>query len=124
MKAYPFSLISEERAANDVVADEPILVVWGAAGTASALDDSNIAEGRGVGTGLAYLRTVNGEVLTFEAGPGDGFTDRETGSTWDLFGKAIAGPLSGTQLTSAVHTNELWFAWAAFNPDSQVYVEA
>ena len=103
---------------------QPILVVWGAANTASALDDSDIAEGRGVGTGLAYLRTVNGQVLTFEAGSNDVFTDQETGSTWDLLGEAIAGPLAGTQLTSVVHTNELWFAWAAFNPDSQVYAEA
>ena len=106
------------------MADEPILVVWGAADTASALDESVLAEGRGVGTGLAYLRTVDGQVLTFEAVSDDVFTDRETGSTWDLLGMAIAGPLAGTQLASAVHTNELWFAWAAFNPDSQVYAEA
>ena len=122
-KAYPFSLISEVRAVNDVVAGEPILVVWGAGDTASALDAPDIAEGRSVGTGLAYLRTLDGRVLTFEAQGDDTFVDSETGTTWDLLGKAISGPLAGEQLTAALHTNELWFAWAAFNPDAQVYAE-
>ena len=121
VKAYPFSLLSEVRAANDVVAREPVLAVWGAGDTASALDATDIAEGRSVGTGLAYLRTVDGQVLTFEAQGDDTFVDRETGTTWDLLGQALAGPLAGKQLTTAVHTNELWFAWAAFNPEAQVY---
>lgn len=120
-KAYPFSSLSEKRAANDVVAGEPVLVVWGADDTASALDDTVIAKGRSVGTGLAYLRTLDGRVLTFEAGEDGTFVDAETGTTWDLFGIALAGPLEGQRLTTAVHTNELWFAWAAFNPDAVVY---
>jgi hypothetical protein len=74
-----------------------------------------------VGTGLAYLRTVDAQVLTFEPQGDDTFLDRETGTTWDLFGKAVSGPLAGKQLTLAVHTNELWFAWAAFNPEAEVY---
>ncbi len=123
-KAYPFSVISQERAVNDVVSEEPILVVWGSEDTASALDSSYIAEGRAVGAGLAYLRTLDGQVLTFEAGESDTFTDRETGTTWDLLGKATAGPLAGEKLTPAVHTNHFWFAWAAFNQGSPVYTGA
>ncbi len=76
-----------------------------------------------MGTGLAYLRTLDGQVLTFESQGDDTFVDSETGTTWDLLGKAISGPLAGEQLTAALHTNELWFAWAAFNPDAQVYAE-
>jgi hypothetical protein len=121
VKAYPFSLISQERAVNDVVDGEPVLVVWGADDTASALDDANIAEGRSVGTGLAYLRTVDGQVPAFEPQGDDTFLDRETGTTWDLFGEAVSGPLAGKRLTPAVHTNELWLAWAAFNPEAEVY---
>jgi hypothetical protein len=33
----------------------------------------------------------------------------------------MEGPLSGEKLTPVVNTNELWFAWAAFNADSSVY---
>jgi hypothetical protein len=120
-KAYPFSVISRERAVNDSVGGEPVVVLWGAEDTASALDASEIAEGRAVGTGVAYLRSVDGRVLTFEAAGDDLFHDKETGSTWDLLGAAKDGPLAGTQLEPAVHTNHLWFAWAAFNSESPVY---
>jgi hypothetical protein len=123
-KAYPFTTIAEERAVNDVVAGEPVLVVWGAGDTASALDANDVSNGRNVGTGLAYLRELDGQVLTFEPNDDDTFTDLETRSTWDLLGKATAGPLDGKHLTTAVHTNELWFAWAAFNPDAPVYAGA
>lgn len=120
-KAYPFSVISKERGVNDVVAGEPVLVVWGSEGTASALDSPDIPQGRSVGAGLAYLRTVDGQVLTFDAQGDDTFKDRETGSTWDLLGNATAGPLAGAKLTPAVHANHFWFAWAAFNEGSPVY---
>jgi hypothetical protein len=121
IKGFPFTSISEERAVNDVIGGEPILVVWGAQDTASALDTRDITEGRSVGTGLAYLRTVGGQVLTFGPGGDDTFVDAETSTTWDLLGKATAGPLEGTQLETSIHTNEFWLAWAAFNPDALIY---
>jgi hypothetical protein len=121
-KAYPFSVISQERAVNDEVADTSILVVFGADDTASVLDTGDVTTGRAVGVGLAFERTVGDEVLTFEAQGEDRFMDRETGSTWDLFGNALDGPLAGEKLAPVVNTNELWFAWAAFNADAAVYV--
>jgi hypothetical protein len=120
-KAYPFSVIAKERAVNDVVGGQAVLVVWGAANTASALDDGNIPQGRAIGAGLAYLRSAGGQTLTFEPAGEEGFRDLETGSLWDLLGYAIDGPLKGQRLTPAIHTNEFWFAWAAFNPDAPVY---
>lgn len=121
-KAYPFSVIAEERAVNDTVGGVPVLVVWGGEDAASALDDPTISEGRAVGVGLAYERTLDSGLLTFEPAGPDAFTDRETGSTWDLLGRAVAGPLAGRGLAPAVHANHFWFAWAAFNPDAEVYV--
>ena len=120
-KAYPFSVISEERAVNDEVAGTPILVVYGADDTASVLDTGDVTTGRAVGVGLAFERTVGGQLLTFDAEGQDRFVDRETGTTWDLFGNAVDGPLAGEELTPVVNTNELWFAWAAFNADALVY---
>ena len=120
-KAYPFSVISEERAVNDEVAGTPILVVFGADDTASVLDTGDVKTGRGVGVGLAFERTVGGRVLTFDALGEDRFVDRETETVWDLFGNAMEGPLAGEELTPVVNTNELWFAWAAFNADAPVY---
>ncbi len=120
-KAYPFSEISDERAVNDEVAGRPILVVFGADDTASVLDSGDVTTGRAVGVGLAFERTVDGQVLTFESEGEDRFVDLETGSKWDLFGNAVSGQLAGEQLTPVVNTNELWFAWAAFNEGAAVY---
>jgi cytochrome c biogenesis protein CcdA/thiol-disulfide isomerase/thioredoxin len=120
-KAYPFSFISQVGAVNDVVGDTPIVVFWGAPDTADALDTADITQGKSVGTGVAYHRTVNGTVLTFLANGADSFTDRETNTTWNLLGRATSGPLEGTQLDTVVHRNDFWFAWAAFNPDDPVF---
>ena len=120
-KAYPFTVLQRERAVDDTVGGEPVAVFWGAADTASALDAGSIPEGRAVGTGVAYLRTVDGQTLTFEPAGDDMFRDIETGSAWDLLGAAISGLMKGKKLAAAVHTNHLWFAWAAFNPGSPVY---
>ena len=122
-KAYPFRLISGVGAVNDVVAEIPIIVLWGAEDTADALDTSRIVEGKSIGTGIAYNATVDGQVLTFTALGNDLFSDRETGTTWNLLGRALDGPLAGSQLETAVHRNDFWFAWAAFNPEDAVYGE-
>ncbi len=120
-KAYPFSVIGEEQAVNDTVAGRPIVVLWGAPDTADELDTSDITQGRSIGTGVAYFRTVDGRVLTFSTAGADTFTDAETGSTWNLLGIAIDGPLAGSRLDRVIHGNDFWFAWSAFHPGDPVY---
>ncbi|MDE0170114.1 MAG: DUF3179 domain-containing protein [bacterium] len=117
--AYPFPVISALGAVNDSVGGVPVAVFWGGE-TADALDTRNLSEGRSIGTGLAYLRTVDGQELTF-AKEGDLFRDLETSSQWTLLGEAVSGPLAGNRLEIAVHRNEFWFAWGAFYPDGAVY---
>lgn len=119
-KGFPFSALQERVVINDELAGVPIAAMWGAGDTVSALDAPVIAESQRVGTGIAYERTVGDQVLTFEAAGEDLFRDTETGTTWDLLGNAVDGPLAGERLTPAVQTNEFWFAWAAFNSDSKV----
>lgn len=119
-KAYPFEIISDERAVNDVVADTPVVVLWGG-DTADALDSASIAEGEAIGTAIAFDRRVDGQTLTFSPAGDDGFKDEETSSTWNLLGQAIDGPLEGEQLDTVNHRNEFWFAWAGFFPDGDVY---
>jgi cytochrome c biogenesis protein CcdA/peroxiredoxin len=119
-KAFPFSLISGPRVVNDTVGGVPVAIFWGG-DTADALDSFNIAEGQAIGTGIAFDRRVGGDVLTFTANGDDTFTDAETGSTWDLLGRASGGPLAGEELDTIVHRNDFWFAWAAFNEGDPVY---
>ena len=120
-KAYPFETISRELAVDDEIDGTAITVWWGAPDTADSLDANRVADGRGIGTGIAFLREVDGRTLTFAANGDDTFSDVETGSTWNLLGRAVAGPLGGTELDTALHQNEFWFAWAAFNQGAAVF---
>ena len=96
-KAYALLDVAAEPA-NDHVGGAPIVVF----GSGDAL--------------AAYVARADGRELTFVAGPGSALTDRETGSTWDLGGRAIAGPLEGTTLELVPARRALWFAVAGSSP--------
>jgi hypothetical protein len=72
-----------------------------------------------VGSTGVFLALVNGETLTFNRNDGL-ITDDETGSTWNILGRAVAGPLAGTRLEPVLHGNHFWFAWAAFKSDTLI----
>jgi hypothetical protein len=117
--AYPYETLADAGAVNDTVGGQPIVVLW-QAGTASALDAASVASGRDVGAAAAYSRVVDGRTLTFQR-DGEGLTDAETASTWDLLGRAVDGPLAGAQLEPTVAVNHFWFSWAAFKPETRIY---
>ena len=118
--AYPFPALEEARAVEDRGGEAAIVVVW-APGTASATDASNIVEGRDIGQAGVFSRDLAGRTLTFAPGPGNAFTDAETGSTWDVSGAATGGALAGQRLTPVPHTVVFWFAWAAFQPEGRLW---
>jgi hypothetical protein len=120
-KAYPFAVIDDERAVNDELAGVPIAVWWAPTDSADNFGGEKVGAGESIGTGIAFIREVDGLALTFVPGEDSTFVDSETGSTWTLFGEAIDGPLAGTQLELALHQNEFWFAWSTFNVDAPVY---
>ncbi len=117
--AYPFSHLQEIRVMNDEAGGTPLVVFW-APGTSSALDAATVAGGRDVGASGIFVRRAGERVLTFERAPRDRFRDRETGSEWDLLGRAVAGPLRGTRLERVPHGDYFWFAWAAFQPATRI----
>ncbi|MDT8341348.1 MAG: DUF3179 domain-containing protein [Longimicrobiales bacterium] len=117
--AYPFTTLEERRVLNDRVGGDAV-VVWWTPGTSSALDAGQIAQGREVGSSAVFRRTVDGRALTFETERGTRFKDRETGSIWDLNGVALDGPLRGQRLEPIAHGEYLWFAWAAFRPETDI----
>jgi len=117
--AYPYEVLQEQGAINDTLAESEIVIFW-QPGTASALDASRIAEGQDVGAGVSFSREVDGQILTFSY-DGEKITDDQTGSQWDVFGRAVSGELAGTQLEPIVSVNHFWFSWAAFKPETRVY---
>jgi len=119
--AYPFDLLSEVQVINDQVGGQSVSIFW-QAGTASALDNSDLAQGRDVGTANSFSPLVNGQNLTLRFQDGQ-ITDDQTNSVWNILGEAIDGPLAGEQLTPVVSVNHFWFSWAAFKPETRVYAQ-
>ncbi len=124
--AFPFTVISQERAVNYEVGGTDLAVFF-EPGTVSALDRSSILNSRDVGSTGVFDATLDGRKLTFrlDGSPEDGvIVDDETGSTWSILGKAISGELEGSQLDRILHQDHFWFAWAAFKPDTMIYFGA
>lgn len=119
-KAYPHSVTKKKRVVHDTLGDHA-LVVFHAPGAVSALDARRIANSKEVGSTGVFDRTVNDNTLTFTYA-GDGrFKDKNTGSTWTVAGRAVKGPLKGTQLDRLAHGNYFSFAWFAFRPETTIY---
>ena len=118
--AYPYKQLEEERVVNDTISEEPVVIFW-KSGTLSPLFTLLIWESKDVGSAMAYSRKVKGQVLTFEPGTVALAQDKETGTSWNIFGTAVDGPLIGEQLTPLPAHEFFWFAWAAFQPDTLIY---
>ncbi len=69
-----------------------------------------------------FDREVDGKVLTFENLDGE-LVDLETQSVWSFSGEAVSGTHSGESLERLDTGPHFWFAWAAFNTDSDLYNE-
>jgi len=119
VRIYPFNVLASERIVNDEIGGEPI-VVFTAEGMLSALDAEIIRDSRRIPAAAAYGRQVDGHTLTFALRDGR-IVDRETGSEWNLFGRAVAGKLKGRRLASVDSGVHFAFAWLAFRPQSDIY---
>lgn len=119
-KAYPFTTLTKYRVANDAIADTPVVIFF-KRGVSSALDTALIDQGRDVGSTVVFDRRLDEQVLTFESLENGTFTDTETGSTWNIIGEAIDGPLAGKQLIRVVAFDHFWFAWRAFFPETEIF---
>lgn len=117
--AIPFTNLAKDRVRHERLAGNPLVVFW-APGTSSALDAREIAQGRDVGATGVFVPQLDGRDLTFSAaGPGR-FRDKETGSTWDILGRAVEGELAGQRLPAVPHGNHFWFAWSVFQPEGRL----
>jgi hypothetical protein len=108
--AYPYRHLSQKPLVNDVVAGQPLVVIFSAPSA----------------TGVVFSRKLPGRTLTFTSlrrEKGDLLMDDvETRSTWrSLSGEAIRGRLAGTRLEQLPSTTGFWFAWKAFYPETRVW---
>jgi len=108
--AYPAKALETSPVVNDTVGGTPIVVLFD----------------RHHDIGEVFSRRVADRTLSFEQTDDDAGSlvarDRETGTTWNVAGHALAGPLAGTTLSPAPHWNQLfWFSWSTFKPGTRVH---
>ena len=120
--AYAWSTLSSSGVLHDSFDGIDLVVFW-TPGVHSILDTGIIARARDIGTTAVFATALDGRTLSFAPNPADEgqtFVDEQTGSVWDIFGRAIEGELAGSQLTRVIHSDHFWFAWQAFHPDTEV----
>lgn len=115
--AYPFRLFNQQSVINDNINN---LVIFSKRLMNSALDAQSIPNGKLINSMVVLSPFVNGTKLTFYSND-NFFMDYNTRSTWSIFGKALNGPLKGTQLKWLLNGIPFWFAWAAFYPNTAIY---
>lgn len=72
---------------------------------------------------MAYRREVDGRRLTFRSAAGAGFEDEETGTCWDVLGRATGGELAGRTLEPVPFSFDklFWFGWKRYHPDTALF---
>jgi len=118
-KAYPYSITKEQKIIHDEL-DEKKIVVIHVDGARSAMDTPKISKARKDGTTGVFSRKLNNQMLTFSLKRGN-IVDDQTGSRWDISGKAIDGFLEGEQLQPMIFGDYFAFAWLVFWPDTKIY---
>lgn len=115
-EAFPYPTLREEQVVTASIGGDSIAVFW-APGTASPLDTGSTGDGRDVGTANAFFARADDRELSFDVEDGE-IVDEQTGSTWDVGGRATDGPLAGTRLDPVTTSQHFWFSWTAFEQES------
>lgn len=109
-RAYPYGVLGERSTANDVLADRGVLVLFD----------------RRAQLALAFESDIAGQRLSFEVVEATAFPfqirDKETSTLWDLTGAAVSGPLAGSRLDPIATYSAMWFAWAAFHRETDLFL--
>jgi hypothetical protein len=119
-RAYPLALLERERIVRDTLEGTPMVALWYAP-THTAAAYRSVAsppEQKGA-TNNGKQRSVT--LALDESVPQTPFVDKETGSHWDIAGRAVDGQLKGYTLGWLDGTQVKWFAWSAEYPRSTVY---
>ena len=116
--AFAWRALSELVVIETEIGGEPVVAFW-QPGAVSALDDAFIVGSRNVGSAGAFVPVLDGERVAFEERDG-AIVDVGTGSTWNVLGQAVEGPLAGSQLEPVVSGSHFWFAWSVFKPETRV----
>jgi hypothetical protein len=96
------------QAVNDQVGDQSIVAIGSSQLQLAAIYNRQLADGT---------------ILNFTALDGSlpQVMQDDEGNVWDIFGTAVSGSRSGEQLDMTTSYVAMWFAWAAFFPDTEIH---
>jgi hypothetical protein len=115
-KAYPLDAVAKAGLIEDKIDGLPFIVLWeGSTKTAVAFRPVATPPKKedGESRSLTLFRDDKEE--------GKPLTDKETGSRWDIAGRAYEGKLKDWTLAWLDGTQVKWFAWAAEYPETTIY---
>ena len=139
-RAYPQELLAKQGFIADELDGEPVVVLWEPATRAAAAYRPVASQPRkfkgprpdkaGVSPPDAGTPLPPGSpalpprqlTLQYDAKSAAApFSDKETGSRWDIAGRAVEGESKGWTLRWLDGTQVKWFAWAAEYPETSIY---
>ena len=117
-KAFPFANLRRSGVVESKIKKNRF-VVFHYPDTVSVNDARRIAGSRQVGSVGVFSPELDGKRLKFRRKNGK-ILDKETGSTWNLFGVATEGPMTGKRLAPVDHRVYYAFALVAFHPRARI----
>jgi RNA polymerase sigma factor (sigma-70 family) len=115
-RAYPLDLLAKAGLIRDTVEDQPRVLLWDPA-TRTAVAYRPVAS-------PPRFDPAPPRPLTIDLAPKGAaapFLDQETGSRWDIAGRAIEGDLKGWTLAWLDGVQVKWFAWAEEYPETSIF---
>jgi hypothetical protein len=111
-RAYPLAVLEKSGGVIvDTFAGQKVFVLWYPPTRTAAIYAAEVEDSEQ--TPLVTLTADSKESST-------PFTDRETGSRWDIAGRALSGELKGKTLRWLPSVQCRWFAWAAEYPETEI----
>jgi len=115
-RAYPLEGLARAGLVREVVDGQERVVLWyGPTGTAAAFRPLAASPKKEGGQSRPVTLEIDGK------GAAAPFLDKETGSRWDIAGRAVDGALKGWTLEWLDSTQVKWFAWAAEHPETTIH---
>lgn len=115
-RAYPQEVLARVGLLREEVDGQPRVILWyGPTKTAAAYWPLASPPKKDSSKPRPVTLTVDTKMT---AAP---FIDKETGSRWDIAGRAVEGELKGWTLPWLDGTQVKWFAWAGEYPQTSVY---
>src|SRR5260370_41642414 len=106
-----------EGGAGKVEGREGVVLWYGPTKTAAAYEPVASPPKKGGGEPRKVTLRLDSKV------PAAPFVDQETGSRWDIAGRAVEGELKGWTLNWLDGAQVKWFAWSAEYPETAIYLK-